>query len=226
MTFIIARPAHAIFDVMAILESGLEYKQEFEHRVKEIQKFKDDQLKRLKQGFEMAKSCFKNPEKCASGEMLKYFDPEKNQTTYVKKVNQIFTMPGSKMGSGDIVKTSQESLDVDVEKTYIYKRGRGNDLKETKKNRDNINKTVANETALMFAKGATTRHSIQGEEDSTLYPDIGDKNNMDEILQAQARVTTLTNSRVARIVELRANMISSESAAELTQQSIANEEDE
>ena len=49
---------------------------------------------------------------------------------------------------------------------------------------------------------------------------------MDEILQAQARVTTLTNSRVARIVELRANMISSESASELTQQSIANEEDE
>jgi len=226
LVFAFTRPAHAIFDVLAILESGLEYKQEFEHRVKEIQKFKDDQLKRLKQGFEMATSCFKHPDKCASGEMLKYFDPQKNKTTYIKKVNQIFTMPGSKMAGGDIVKTSQESLDTDVEKTYIYKRGRGDDLVKTKKNRDDINKVIANETALMFAKGATTRHSIQGEEDSTLYPDIGDKNNMDEILQAQARVTTLTNSRVARIVELRANMISSESASELTQQSIANEEDE
>jgi len=227
LVFAFARPAHAIFDVLAILESGLEYKQEFEHKIKEIQKFKDDQLKRLKQGFEMATSCFKHPDKCASGEMVKYFDPEKNKTTYIKKVNKIFTMPDSKtMASGSIVKTSQEKMAIDVESSYIYKRGRGDDLVKTKKNRDDINKIVASETALMFAKGATTRHSILGEEDATLYPDIGDKNNMDEILQAQARVTLLTNSRIARIVELRASMISSQSAAELTQQSIANEEDE
>lgn len=226
LVFTLARPAYAIFDVLAILETGLEYKQEFEHKVKEIQKFKDDQLKRLKQGFDMAKSCFKNPEKCASAEMVKYFDPKKNKTTYIKKVNKIFTMPGSTMGSGSITKTSQEKIATDIEKTYIYKRGRGDDLKMTKKNRDNLNKVIANETALMFAKGATTRHSIDGEDDATLYPDIGDKNNMDEILQGQARVTTLTNSRVARILELRASMISSQSAAELTQQSVANEEDE
>lgn len=226
MVFALARPAYAIFDVLAILETGLEYKQEFEHKIKEIQKFKDDQIKRLKQGFEMAKSCFKNPEQCASAEMVKYFDPKKNQTTYVKKVNKIFAMPGSAMGSGSIVKTSQEKMANDIENTYIYKRGRGNDLVETKKNRDNLNKVIANETALMFAKGATTKHSIQGEEDSSLYPDIGDKNNLDEILQAEARVTTLANSRLARILELRASMISSQSAAELTQQSVANEEDE
>lgn len=226
MIFAFTRPAYAIFDVLAILESALEYKQEFEHRVKEIQKFKDDQIKRLKQGFDMATSCFKHPEKCASTQMVNYFDPTKNKTTYIKKVNMIFTMPKSAMGSGSIVKTSQERMATDVENSYIYKRGRGDDLKETKKNRDDINKVIANETALMFAKGATTRHSIQGEEDSTLYPDIGDKNNMDEILQGQARVTLLTNSRLARIIELRASMISSQSAAELTQQSIANEEDE
>ena len=231
-TFICVRPAHAIFDIMAMVESGLEYAEEIKHKIAEIQKFKDDQLKRLKQGFDLANSCYKNPMSCGSSEMLKFLKENGNSDIYIKKRNQIFTMPGSEMGNGDIASQPQEKFAEDVVKTYIYKRGRGKtaggegDLVESKKNRDNINKVIANETALMFAKGATTRHSIQGEDDSQLYPDIGDKNNMDEILQAESRVTLATASRLARVLELRANMVSSQSTAELTQQTVANEDDE
>lgn len=225
---ICCRPAYAIFDIPAAIESAMEYKTEFENKIQEIQKQIEDMEKRLKQGFAMATSCFKNPTQCNPNDLMSTLNGIASMASSVKNIapykEMVFTMPNSEMSKPGGLKKSQEELLNDIEKNYVYHAGQGDDINNTFKNRQAISSVVANETALLFAKGITTRHSIRSEKDDELYPsDLqvkgDDKGNVDKVLNAQGMILLLSASRLVRIMELRASMISSEATSELTQQS-------
>ena len=118
---------------------------------------------------------------------------------------------------GDLKKKSDKSLAQTVETSYIYQRGQGDDIEKTSKNRRLINAVVADDAALLFAKGVSARQSILVE-DGSLYQVEFKKNNIDEILNAQNIVAIATQQRLNRILELRAYMASAGATAELTRQ--------
>ena len=231
--FASSRPAYAIFDVAAAVETSMEIKTEVENKVQEIQKYVEDMEKSLKQGFAMATSCFKNPTSCNPNDLMASLGGLGLETTSKKNVAPykeiVFAMPNSAMADPGGLEKPQEDLLEDITKNYVYTEGQGDDINKTRENRMAISGVVANETALLFAKGITTRHSIRTEVDEDLYPsdleaEGDDPGNVDKVLNAEGMVILLSSSRIARILELRASMISSEATSELTQQSNSDEQ--
>lgn len=221
-SFISAQSAYAVFDIMAAIQSGLELYKDIENKIQELQKLAADIEKRAKQGFAAASSCFKNPTDCDAGAFLALGMDAQNYVD--NKIAEFRVMPGAEeLQKGDINKKSSENLMETVRTSYIYKRGQGKDLENLRKNRRGNNAVVTDEVAILFAKGATTRHSIM-EEDGELYKTKFDNNNVDEILQAQNLVEIATVSRMARILELKSYMIGAEATVELTRQSIEEKE--
>ncbi|MBO5038654.1 MAG: hypothetical protein J6C85_04280 [Alphaproteobacteria bacterium] len=216
------KSSYAVIDILAQIQTGMELYKEAENKVHEVEKLKSDIEKRAKQGFSAASNCFKNPTKC---------DPNSFKALGIDapgfvtdKIKEISVMPGSTLGKGDLSKKAGKDMMTDVEKSYIYKRGQGKDLEKLRQNRRDNNAVVTDELATMFAKGITTRNSIQAE-DGKLYQTEFKKDNIDEILKAQNVVGIVTDSRLARILELRAYMVGAEATAELTRQNReANEE--
>jgi DNA-binding CsgD family transcriptional regulator len=142
----------------------------------------------------------------------------KDSESYVKSMKEIRVMPGAEeLKKGDLKKKSDKSLAQTVETSYIYQRGQGDDIEKSSKNRRLINAVVADDAALLFAKGVSARQSILVE-DGSLYQVEFKKNNIDEILNAQNIVAIATQQRLNRILELRAYMASAGATAELTRQ--------
>ncbi len=213
--FVYTREAYAIFDIMATVQSILERYKDVENKVQEYQKKLRDVEKRARQGFDLASNCYKNPTKC-DAKAIEAFS--KDSESYVKSLKEIKVMPGAEeLKEGDLKKKSDSSLAQTVENAYIYKRGQGQDIEKTAENRRYLNAIVADDTALLFAKGVSARQSILVE-DGSLYQSEFKNENMDEILNAQNIVAIATEQRLNRILEMRAYMTSAGSTAELTQQ--------
>lgn len=213
--FVYTREAYAIFDIMATVQSILERYKDVENKVQEYQKKLRDVEKRARQGFDLASNCYKNPTKC-DAKAIEAFS--KDSESYVKSLKEIKVMPGAEeLKEGDLKKKSDGSLAQTVENAYIYKRGQGQDIEKTAENRRYLNAIVADDTALLFAKGVSARQSILVE-DGSLYQSEFKNENMDEILNAQNIVAIATEQRLNRILEMRAYMTSAGSTAELTQQ--------
>ncbi len=213
--FVYTREAYAIFDIMAKVQSVLEYYKDIENKVQEYQKKLRDVEKRARQGFDLASNCYKNPTKC-DAKAIEAF--AKDSESYVKSLKEVKVMPGAEeLKEGDLKKKSDSSLAQTVENTYIYQRGQGQDIEKTAENRQYLNAIVADDTALLFAKGVSARQSILVE-DGSLYQSEFKNENMDEILNAQNIVAIATEQRLNRILEMRAYMTSAGSTAELTQQ--------
>ena len=205
--FVYTREAYAIFDIMAKVQSALELYKDVENKVQQYTKKLRDIEKRARQGFDLASSCYKNPKQC---------DPKALEA--FAKDSEIRVMPGAEeLKKGDLKKKSDKSLAQTVETSYIYQRGQGDDIEKTSKNRRLINAVVADDAALLFAKGVSARQSILVE-DGSLYQVEFKKNNIDEILNAQNIVAIATQQRLNRILELRAYMASAGATAELTRQ--------
>jgi len=217
--FMFSRSAYAIFDIMGAIQSALELKKEIENQIQEVMKFKEDLEKRVKQGFAMASSCFKNPMKCDVKGFDKLIDTGAGGSG-VTRNNNIPVMPGAEKLKQDLTNIAEEDLGKIVKNTYRYTKTEKKDLQAINQNRANINGVIVDEISMEFAKGAATRHSIQAEDDSSLYPnDFGKDTNVDKVLDAQNRVGILTASRLARIIELRANMNSAEATVTMTETS-------
>lgn len=235
--FVYSHAAYAIFDFPAILQSGLELKSDVENKIKEIRKFEDDMEKRVKQGFAAATSCFKNPVSCGVKQMGKIdfaslSDSDALKKGFVTRVKKFPVMPNAEKLKGDLNNAKQKMADTyqnTVREAYIFKKG-DDDIRRVRENRDNLNAVITDEVSMLFAKGATTRHSIQteenGDKDNEKYVKEFKQNNLDEILAAQNSVGILTNSRLARIVELRAYMNAAPATSEMMQHSVeANDND-
>lgn len=213
--FVYTREAYAIFDIMAKVQSALELYKDVENKVQQYTKKLRDIEKRARQGFDLASSCYKNPKQC-DPKALEAF--AKDSESYVKSMKEIRVMPGAEeLKKGDLKKKSDKSLAQTVETSYIYQRGQGDDIEKTSENRRLINAVVADDAALLFAKGVSARQSILVE-DGSLYQVEFKKNNIDEILNAQNIVAIATQQRLNRILELRAYMASAGATAELTRQ--------
>ncbi len=219
--FIYTREAYAIFDIMAKVQSVLELYKDVENKVQENLKKLRDIEKRARQGFDVANSCFKNPTKCdyKSLEAL-----GKDSESYVKSLTEIHVMPGAdELKKGDLQKKAEKGLAQNVKDSYIYKRAQGEDIKNTSENRRQINAVVADDAALLFAKGVSARQSILVE-DGSLYQNDFNNENIDEILNAQNIVSIASEQRLNRILELRAYMVGASSTAAMTEQTIEAKE--
>ncbi len=221
--FVYTREAYAIFDIMAKVETVLELYKDVENKVQEVQKKLRDIEKRARQGFDIASNCYKNPTKCDVESLTAFTEYSKE---YVKNsITEIRVMPGaSELKQGDLKKKRDEILAQTVENAYIYKRGQGKDIANTTENRRYINAIIADDTAILFAKGVSARQSIL-KEDGTLYQKVFKNENMDEILHAQNLVAIATEQRLNKILEMKAYMTSAGSTAELTQQTRDYEEE-
>jgi len=219
--FTYSHTAHAIFDVPACIESVLEYKAEIEHKILEIEKKLKDIETRARQGFEVTKNCFRNPLKCNPVELTRFLNKANEDLKGRQKVHSAwgFSIGGS---MGDADNAGQEDLLNAVAVDYVYNRGQGNDLVNVSSNRKDINEVVYKEIALLFAKGASTHNDLQNESDKDLYFSKFENNNIDEILNAQGRITLVTAARLARVLEFRSSMISSAATAEMSLQNQEN----
>lgn len=236
--FVYSRAAYAIFDVAAAVQTGLELKTEIENKVKEVMKLKDDIEKRIKQGFSMLSNCFKSVSSggisgCDIKGMQKFYDDATAmQKGIVTRIKEFPVMPAAEKLKEDMNNTKKQMADAyqnTVRKAYIFKKG-ADDLKRVRENRDNLNAVITDEVSMLFAKGATTRHSIQteenGDEENEKYTKEFTQNNLDEIIAAQNSVGMLTDSRLARILELRACMNSAPATSEMMQHTVeANDDD-
>ena len=214
------KKACAIFDPMATVETALELKDEVVTKVQEVQKFKNDLEKRYKQGYALATSCFKDPKNCG----LKGIESiSKDGITSIKMFPM---MPGALDSlDKDITKIKSEDVSNVIHLTYTYVQG-DDSLKNTRENRANIGSVVANQAAILFAKGAMIKTRLQKEEDSEIYEDSSKYDQVDSIKYLQSKLDIMNNTRLAHILELKAYMLNAQFTAEMTQQNIKKGEDE
>lgn len=207
------KEANAIFDPMATVESALELKDEIVTQVQEVQKFKQDMEKRIKQGYAMATSCFKNPTKCG-------FESLASLSNDGFKTIKVFPMmPGAvELLEQDLTNIKSEDINEKIRKTYIYKSGKDS-LNNLKKNREGINSVVADQSAILFAKGAMMKTRLEKEDSAAIYQDPSAENKVDSIKYSQSKLDITSNVRLARILEIKAYMHNAQSTAELMQQS-------
>ncbi|MBR2274245.1 MAG: hypothetical protein IJ864_05420 [Alphaproteobacteria bacterium] len=215
---LLAKPAHAIIEFPSIAISAQELKDVIVMQVEELIRKKVMTNSTLKNGFGIAASCFKNPANCNLSNLTSLMQ------NGITRINKFAVMPGvPALASGDITKIGSETLEQAIKDGYVYTQGKES-LKRVRENRDNVNSVIANDASTLFAKGATTKLSIQQEDSTELYPDPSNKNNMEEILYVHNRAGLLTESRLAHILELRAYMVGGQATAELTTQSTKPED--
>ena len=219
-----SRAAYAVFDIVACIESILEYKAEIEHKIQEVQKKIEDIENRARQGFALGTNCFRNPLECNPDSLNNFFEfVNEDPLTGELKVYEHW---GFGLGLQDSpLGKPQEELLKDIEVRYTYNRGQGEDLKKLRESRDEINGVVSDELALMFAKGAALHNELQNETDKDLYYTSFPNGNLDEILNAQNNVAIMSATRLAHILELKSNMISTAATAASTLQNQENLEE-
>lgn len=214
--FVYVREAYAVFDIMATLQSMLEWYKDVTNEVQEYQKMALDAQKRARQGFDLLSSCYKNPTKCNAKALAAL---GKDSSSYITIMTGIRVMPGAtELQKGDLQKKSDKNLSDTVRTSYIYQSGQEKDLEKSRENRKGIKLIVNDDTALLFAKGVASRQSIL-KENGDLYQMEFKQDNIDEILKAQNTVSLATQQRLNRILEMRAYMASATATAEMTRQS-------
>lgn len=215
---LISQKAYATLNVPATIQTIMEHKTEIMNKIEEYQKKIQDIQTRIKEGFDAVSNCIKNPMKCDMGKLQGFIVDNP-----VKRITKIPAMPDSAFATDStFYKVDQSSLIDSTRTTYIYKRGKDS-MQNLRKNRDNLNNVISDEDAQLFAKGATTLHMILAENDEDLYNcpevDANDEGSMSKILARHSELSLVTANRLARLLELRAGMISAESTAGLKQQS-------
>ena len=218
-----ATPSYAIFDIMAAIQSQLEFVKNIKNKVQEVQKKIHEAKTRAVQGFETAKNCYRDPMRCDVAAMKSL---SKDAPNWIKStIKDINVMPeATALKSGDLSLKAEKGLAKSVIDGYIYVRsvkgegkidGKG-DIERTEENRRHINAVAADDIATLFAKSVAVRQSIYSE-DGSLYQYKFKNNNIDEILRAQSVVGLATQYRLNRILELRAYMVGGPSTAEMVQ---------
>lgn len=224
--FVFTRPAYAIIDIMAMVQSALELKKEIETKVQNIQRKISEAKKRLVQGYQMGASCFSNPLSCNLGELASLADITKLDPKGVRilEIQGVRTVAGAEeLASGDIVSKKSETLDKTVVKSYTYVKGQAESFGKLTDNRQQLNSVIADEVAILFAKGAAVRQSIRNEDAEDMYPtEVSDKQS--DLIAPHAAVALKSQERLTRILELRAYMAGAEATSEMGQFSPTEEE--
>lgn len=199
-------------DAMAKVESGLkEYEDRKNAIMAEVKKY-TDAYTQARQGFDSMKNCFSNPTTCGKA----YRDS--------KRALKGIVAIGRELTSGDLVSKSPKNLAESVRQEGTYKKGQGKDIRRRNEMEEKNNAAVTANIARLFAKGMVTRQSIRLEEED-IYEAKFEKNDMDEVLYAQNKMTLNNKRRIAHILELRSYMNASEALKELTQYNRKTDQD-
>lgn len=212
-----ATPAYAIVDIMATVQTVLEKVTEIKTKVEIIQKKITDVYKRAAEGFEAASSCFANPLQCG----LRVVDRAANNM-----IEGIRTVPGTEeLASGDIVVQASEELEQAVIEGYSYVRGAeaGKDLARDAEKSDQLQGVMADEMAILFAKGMATRQMIRNEDGSEVYK-LDGADNQETVIASQNKLMLTSQERLNRILELKAYIQGAQSTSEMGRYSFSEEE--
>lgn len=217
--FALATPAYAIVDVVATVQTVLEKVTEVKTKVENIQKKVTDSIKRVAEGFTAAANCFRNPLDCG----LKFVDGfAKNMIEGVR------TVPGTEvLANGDIVVQASEELEKAVIEGYSYVRGAeaGQDLSRDAEKSDQLHGVMADEMAILFAKGMATRQTIRNEDGDEIYKKMNAKEeDQAAVIAAQNNLMLISQERLSRILELKAYLQGAQSTSEMSRYSFSQEE--
>ena len=217
----VARPANAIIDIMATIQSGLELKTEIMNKIEAVQKKIMDAYKRAVQGFQAASNCFANPLKC---DIKTLGSLGKGAIGSIKSITGVRTVPGAeKLASSNLKTESAKGLDKEIMENYTFIEGQKNSLEATAKKKQELNAVTADEIAILFAKAMATRQSIRNEKAEEIYSnDIGESQS--DILAVHNTLTLKSQERLSRILELRAYMIGADATKELSKNSVKKDE--
>ena len=216
--FCVASPAYAIIDIVATIQSILETVKEVETKVETITKKIKDGYRRAAEGFQAASSCFSNPKNCGLNAL--------------GKLSQNLRRPGAIKGikfikganlDGDLIKKDASEMDKNIIKAYAYTRGTGDDINKAGDKRDQIQGAVADELAVLFAKGMVVQQMIKNEKEEDLYQ-ANISENQSEILSAQNNLALVSQARLSRILELRSYMQGANATLELGRYTITEDE--
>lgn len=217
--FTFVQPAYAIIDIMAMVQSVLELKKEVETKVQTIRKKVSDVKKRVVQGYKAGANCFANPKKCGLDVLTDLADSGK-----INEIMGIRTLKEAKeLASNDIVKKASEKIEKDALEAYTYVKGTGEDLKRLSIKRKYVNAVIADETAILFAKGAYVRQQIRDESAEEIYP-TKIENQLSDILAAHNALAIKSQERLIRILELKAYMSGAQTNAELAKHMLSPDE--
>ncbi|MBR5598691.1 MAG: hypothetical protein IKW39_01485 [Alphaproteobacteria bacterium] len=225
--FIFVQPAYAIIDIMATVQSALEVKKEIETKIQTIRKKISDIEKRVVQGYKAGANCFSNPKNCGVDALTKLVTDMKSKDPLGVRITEITgvrTIEGAEeLSEGDVVNKKSESLEKDVLEAYTYVKGVGNDLERLSIIRKEVNAVVADEAAILFAKGATVRQSIRNENAEEIYP-TKIENQLSDIIAVHNALAIKSQERLTRILELKSYMNGAQSNAELAQHTLSEDE--
>lgn len=216
-TFALSTPAYAIMDVMATVQSVLEKVTEVKTKVENVKKKITDVIKRTAEGFEAASNCFANPTACG----LKFVKGVAGNA-----INGVRTVPGTeRLAEGAIVEQASEELERDVIIGYSYVRGAeaGKDLIRDASMNAQLQSVMADEMAILFAKGMATHQIIRNEDGEDLYILEGEEN-QGNIIAAQNKLVLTSQERISRILELKAYLQGAQSTSEMSRYSFSQEE--
>lgn len=225
--FVFVQPAYAIIDIMATVQSALEMKKEIETRVQTIRKKLEDAKKRLVQGYKAGASCFADPKSCGTKALTELTTEMLSTDPLGVRVLEMAGIRAVKnadaLTAGDIVKKKSEDIEKNVLTAYTYVKGTGEDLKKLSDFRNIVNAVIADETALLFAKGASVRQSIRNEIQENLYP-TKIENKLSDILAVHNALAIKSQERLTRILELKAYMGGAQANSELAQHTLSEDE--
>jgi hypothetical protein len=219
--FCIATPAYAIVDVVATVQSVLEKVKEVKTKVETVKKKIEDVYRRAAEGFQAASSCFANPKDCG----MKALSSLGNNIKRGGSMKGLRVLEGAKgLNSGNLAEKASEGLDGEVIQAYSYVRGQNFGIDKAGSKRDEIQGAVADELAILFAKGMVVRQMIQNETEEELYQS-NIKENQSEILAAQNNGAIVSQARLSRILELRSYMQGAKATSELGRYTISTDEE-
>ena len=207
--FSIATPAYAIVDIVATVQSVLEKVKEVKTKVETIRKKIEDGYRRVAEGFQAASSCFSNPKKCGLNALSKLGQNIQREGTMIG----IRTVEGSGL-DGDLKSKKSDQLDESVINAYSYKKGQEDAIANAGNKRDQIQGAIADELAILFAKGMVVQQMIVNEKEEDLYL-ANIEENQSQILSAQNNLALVSQARLSRILELRSYMQGANATAEL-----------
>lgn len=216
--FTLASPAYAIVDIMATVQTILEKVTEVKTKVENIQKKVTDTIKKAAEGFEAASNCFANPMKCG----LSILDGVAGNP-----INGVRTIPGTEaLADEEIIEMASEELEKSVTESYSYVRGAeaGKDLKRDAVLSENLQGLMADEMAILFAKGMAVRQIIRNEDGEDIYKMDDVEENQSNIIAAQNRLILKSQERLSRILEIKAYIQGAQSTSEMSRYNFTQEE--
>ncbi len=217
--FTFVQPAYAIIDIMAMVQSALELKKEIETKVQTIRKKVSDVKKRAVQGYKAGANCFANPKQCGLDVLTDLTNTKKeNEITGIRTLKE-----AKELASNDIVKKASEKIEKNAIEAYTYVKGTGDDLKKLSIKRKYVNSIIADETAILFAKGAYVRQMIRDENAEEIYPSKIE-NQLSDIVAAHNALAIKSQERLVRILELKSYMSGAQTNADLAKHTLSQDE--